>query len=39
MLSHEMALKSKDTEKCMMQLLSFNKKIIQTSVSKKLYRK
>ena len=39
MLSHEMALKSKDTKKCMMQLLSFNKKIIQTSVSKKLYRK
>ena len=36
MLSHETILKSKDTEKCMTQLLSFNRKIIQTS---KLYRK
>ena len=37
MLSHEKILKSKDTEKCMMQLLSFNIKII--SVFRKLYRK
>ena len=36
MLSHETILKSKDTEKCMTQLLSFNRKIIQAS---KLYRK
>ena len=39
MLSHETILKSKDTEKCMTQLLSFNRKIIQTSVFRKLYRK
>ena len=38
-LSHETILKSKDTEKCMTQLLSFNRKIIQTSVFRKLYRK
>ena len=31
MLSHETILKSKDTEKCMTQLLSFNRKIIQSS--------
>ena len=37
MLSHETILKSKDTEKCMTQLLSFNRKIIQTSVFRKLY--
>ena len=36
MLSHETILKSKDAEKCMTQLLSFNRKIIQT---RKLYRK
>ena len=29
MLSHEIILKSKDTEKCMTQLLSLNRKIIQ----------
>ena len=39
MLSDETILKSKDTEKCMTQLLSFNRKIIQTSVFRKLYRK
>ena len=39
MLSHETILKSKDTEKCMTQLLSFNRKIIQTSVFRKLYSK
>ena len=39
MLSHETILKSKDTEKCMTQLLSFNRKVIQTSVFRKLYRK
>ena len=39
MLSHETILKSKDTEKCMTQLLSFNRKIIQASVFRKLYRK
>ena len=39
MLSHETILKSKDTEKCMTQLRSFNRKIIQTSVFRKLYRK
>ena len=39
MLSHETILKSKDTEKCMTQLLSFNRKIIQISVLRKLYRK
>ena len=39
MLSHETILKSKDTEKCMTQLLGFNRKIIQTSVFRKLYRK
>ena len=39
MLSHETILKSKDTEKCMTQLLSFNRKIIQISVFRKLYRK
>ena len=33
MLFHETILKSKDTEKCMTQLLSFNRKI------RKLYRK
>ena len=37
MLSHETILKSKDTKKCMTQLLSFNRKIIQTSVFRKLY--
>ena len=39
MLSHETILKSKDTEKCMTQLLSFNRKVIQTSAFRKLYRK
>ena len=39
MLSHETILKSKDTEKSMTQLLSFNRKIIQTSIFGKLYRK
>ena len=39
MLSHEIILKSKDTEKCVMQLLSFKRKIIQTSDFRKLYRK
>ena len=39
MLSHETILKSKDTEKCTTQLLSFNRKVIQTSVFGKLYRK
>ena len=39
MLSHETILKSKDTKKYMTQLLSFNRKIIQTSVFRKLYRK
>ena len=39
MLSHETILKSKDTEKCMTQLLSLNRKIIQTSVFRKRYRK
>ena len=39
MFSHETILKSKDTEKCMTQLLSFNRKIIQISVFRKLYRK
>ena len=39
MLSHETILKSKDTEKCMTQLLSFNRKVIQTNVFGKLYRK
>ena len=39
MLSHETILKSKDTEKCMTQLLLFNRKVIQTSVFRKLYRK
>ena len=38
MLSHEIILKSKDTEKCMTQLVSFNRKIIQTGVYRKLYR-
>ena len=39
MLSHETILKSTDTEKCMTQLLSFNWKVIQTSVIQtKLYR-
>ena len=38
-LSHETILNSKDTEKCMIQLLSFNRKIIQTSVFRILYRK
>ena len=37
--SHETILKSKDTKKCMAQLLSFNIKIIKTSVSRKLHRK
>ena len=32
-------MKLKDIEKCMTQLLSFNRKIIQTSVFRKLYRK
>ena len=32
-------MKSKDTEKCMTQLPSLNRKIIQTSVFRKLYRK
>ena len=39
MLSHEIIFKLKDIEKCIMQLLSFNRKIIQTSVFRKLYRK
>ena len=39
MLSHDITLKSKDTEKCMTQLLTFNRKVIQTSVFRKLYRK
>ena len=39
MLSYDTILKSKDTEKCLTQLLSFNRKIIQTSISKKLYKK
>ena len=39
MLFHETILKSKDTEKCMTQLLSLNRKIIQTSVFRKRYRK
>ena len=39
MLSHEIILKSKDAEKCMTHLLSFNRKIVQTSVVRKLYRK
>ena len=39
MLSHEIILKSKDTEKYMTYLLSFNRKIIQTNVFRKLYRK
>ena len=39
MLFHETILKSKDTEKSMAQLLSFNRKIIQTSVFGKPYRK
>ena len=39
MLPHEAILKSEDTEKCMTQLLSFNRKIIQASVFRKLYRK
>ena len=39
MLPHEKILKSKETENCMTQLLSFNRKIMQTSVFRKLYRK
>ena len=39
MLSHETILKSKDAEKSMTQLLSFNRKIIQASVFGKPYRK
>ena len=39
MLSHEKILKWKETEDCMTQLLSFNRKIMQTSVFRKLYRK
>ena len=39
MLSYETILKSEDTEKCMTQLLSFNRKVILTSVFRKLYRK
>ena len=39
MLSHETILKSKDTEKSMTQLLSFNRKILQTSVFRKPCRK
>ena len=39
MLSHKTILKSKDTGKCMTQLLSLNRKIIQTSVFRKRYRK
>ena len=38
MLSHEIILKSKDTEKCMTQLVSFNRKTIQTSGYRKLQR-
>ena len=38
-LSYETILKSEDTEKCMTQLLSFNRKVILTSVFRKLYRK
>ena len=38
-LPHEAILKSEDTEKCMTQLLSFNRKVIQTSLFRKLYRK
>ena len=37
--SHETILKSKGTKKCMTQLLSFNIKIIKTSVFRKLHRK
>ena len=39
MLCHETILKTKDTEKFMTRLLSFNRKIIQTSIFRKLYRK
>ena len=39
MLSHETILKSKDTKKCMTHLLSFNRKVIKTSVFRKLSRK
>ena len=46
MLSHDLILKSIDTEKWMTQLLSFNRKVtprilesLQTSVFRKLYRK
>ena len=39
MLSYETILKSEDTEKCMTQLLSFNRKVILTSAFRKLYRK
>ena len=39
MLPRETILKSKDTKKCMTQLLSFNRKIIQTRVFRKLYKK
>ena len=35
----ETILKSKDTDKCMTQLISFNRKIIQACVFRKLYRK
>ena len=38
-LPHEAILKSEDTEKCMTQLLSFNRKVILTSAFRKLYRK
>ena len=39
MLSRETILKSEDTEKCITQLLHFNRKVIQTSAFRKLYRK
>ena len=39
MLSHEIILKLEDNEKCMTQLLSFNRKFMQVSVVRKLYRK
>ena len=39
MLSYETILKSEDTEKCMTQLLSFNRKVILTSAFRKLYKK
>ena len=39
MLSRETIFKSEDTEKCITQLLHFNRKVIQTSAFRKLYRK